>query len=384
MHAKTFLHKLLGNSIHQARIKLLICAVDAVIKTKTLKLSALGRALELPIQERSGIRKIDRLLGNVYFQERNHEIYKAIIRVVVGSKTRPVVIIDWTKLPNVNEYGLRAAIAMEGRAITLYEEVHPKKKEGNRQVHQQFLRCLKALLPPECKPIIVTDAGFKNPWFKEVLKLDWDYIGRVRGRTQYDGGRGYKPCASLHKEAQTTPLFLGEKTLSKKNALLTNFYIVKQKLKGRKRHTKNGKVSVHKDSKSYSKSYREPWLLVSSLKGYFMAKKVVTIYKQRMTIEEGFRDMKSQQYGFSMEENKTLKRKRLLVWLLIAALASLLAWIVGYTSEKNGIHYQFQINTIRHRRVLSFFYLGCQVIRKRLAIPIDLSIFNTMGEGAYA
>ncbi len=383
MHAATFFHKLLRNAIHKSRIELLSCVVMAIIKTKELKLTSLGRALDLPIQERSGIRKIDRLLGNPYFQERSDELYREMIKITVGTKRRPIVIVDWTKLPNVNEYALRAAIAMEGRAITLYEEVHPKKKEGNRQVHQQFLKRLKALLPLGCKPIVVTDAGFKNPWFKEVLKQDWDYIGRVRGLTKYSDGKEYKPCTNLHRKATLIPQFLGEKALSKEGSLVTSFYIVRQKLKGRKKYTRSGKRSIDKDSKNYGRSYREPWLLVSSLKGHRAAKKVVKIYKQRMTIEEGFRDMKSSQYGFSMEENKTQKRKRLTVWLLIAALASLLAWIVGYRAEQLNLHHQFQSNTIRHRRVLSFFYLGCQVIRKKIPIPIDLRFLNTLGEEIY-
>lgn len=53
-------------------------------------------------------------------------------------------------------------------------------------------------------------------------------------------------------------------------------------------------------------------------------------HKQRMMIEESFRDLKSNQYGFGMENNKVQKRKRLIVWFLIAALASLLVWVVGW------------------------------------------------------
>jgi hypothetical protein len=29
-------------------------------------------------------------------------------------------------------------------------------------------------------PIIVTDAGFKVPWFRQLLKLKWDFVGRTR------------------------------------------------------------------------------------------------------------------------------------------------------------------------------------------------------------
>jgi len=42
---------------------------------------------------------------------------------------------------------------------------------------------LKMMLPKSCKPIIVTDAGFRIPWFQLVESLGWDFIGRVRNRT---------------------------------------------------------------------------------------------------------------------------------------------------------------------------------------------------------
>jgi hypothetical protein len=53
-------------------------------------------------------------------------------------------------------------------------------------------------------------------------------------------------------------------------------------------------------------------------------------------------------------------------------LPSLIAWIVGYAAEKKKLHYDFQANTYRHRRVLSFFYLGCQIIRKNIDVPVEL------------
>ena len=84
-----------------------------------------------------------------------------------------------------------------------------------------------------------------------------------------------------------------------------------------------------------------------------------------MTIEGSFRDAKSTEFGFSLNENKTIKACRYTVWLIISTLAYIVAWVVGLTAKKAGLHYDFQANTYRHRRVLSFFYLGCQIIRKK-------------------
>jgi hypothetical protein len=77
---------------------------------------------------------------------------------------------------------LRASISVTGRSIVLYEECHPKKKENNHIVHQQFLKNLKTILPDCAAPIIVTDAGFRAPWFKAVRQMGWHFVGRLRNK----------------------------------------------------------------------------------------------------------------------------------------------------------------------------------------------------------
>lgn len=370
MHVSQFLHNLFKNTIHKARLSLLITLIEGVIKIKKLNLTALGRALEGNIQERSSIFKVDRFFRNLFFlkKENQQKIYKSMALLLVGKKTRPKIIVDWSKFPHLDYHILRASLATPGRALTLYEEIHPKAKEGNGKVHEKFLDTLKTLLPEGCIPIIITDAGFKNPWFKKVLQLSWDYVGRVRGLVKYDDGEGFKSCKDLHQAAQDLlEESLGEKKLSRKKTLKTHFYRYKHMLIGRKKYTKNKKVATDKDSINYGKSYREPWIIVSSLKNDC---RVIRIYKQRMAIEEAFRDMKSSQYGFDLRSNGTLKAERLPLWLLLIALAYLVSWIVGYYAEKTGLHRHFQANTVK-TRVLSFVYLGCQIIRKKISLAIS-------------
>jgi hypothetical protein len=385
MHVGTFLHNLLAPVTHKSRCNVLTEIVNGIIRSKQLQLSAVGRSLDSPISERSGIRKVDRFLANKFWQTESKMIYGVFVKLLIGSKTRPLIIVDWTKLPNCKQYAIRAALAAEGRALTLYEEVHPKEEENSPVVHKYFLRKLKSMLPKGCNPIIVTDAGFKNPWFKEVQKLKWDYVGRIRGEghCKSEDDADFFPHKELHQKATEEPQYLGEKILTKKNSLNTHFYAVKYKNKGRKNLTKKGNSSKHKDSLSYSKSYREPWLLVSSLHGHGAAKKVVKIYYKRMTIEEAFRDMKSSRYGLGMDKNKTIKIERLTTWLLLNMITCFLAWFVGREAEKAKLHYQFQANSTKNRRVLSFFYLGCQIIKKTgklLIPPLELIEFEDFFE----
>jgi len=379
MHVEKILTQLLSDVIHKARVESLKPIITALITSKKLKLTPLGRSLETSGKERSGIRRVDRLLANKFYQTHSIEIYSAIMSQIIGNQGRPIILVDWSGIPNsrftaeAGEHSLlRASLIAEGRSITLYEEVHSKKMENNKRLHDQFLKTLHSMLPELCRPYIVTDAGFKNPWFRTVLSLGWDYIGRVRGTVHYDDKTGFKSIKALFDLAGNTPKALGNFKLSKDKPLETNFYTYKHKLVGRHKLTRAGKIDKHKDSINYSKSYREPWILVSSLKGFSAANRVIKIYKFRMAIEGSFRDDKSPEFGFSMNDNFTIKEERYTVWLLLATLASFIAWIIGFAAEQKNLHYDFQANTYRHRRVLSFFYLGCQIVRKKINIPIQL------------
>jgi len=370
MHVGTFLHKLLDSVIHVTRVEALSQVVEATIVSKKLKLTFVGRAIDLPIQARSGIQKVNRLVSNVHLQKESTEIARHVAKLLIGGKICPEIIVDWSKYPNSDQAILRAALAVEGRALTLYEEAHGLKKMGNTDVQSRFLKRLKKVLPEECCPIIVTDGGFHNPWFEAVLALNWDYVGRIRGLKYCQlKGKKFLPCKKIFKLAKTKVIGLGEAILTKKNPLMTRLYLIKSIRRRRKAYNKSGVISQHKDSLAYGKANREPWLLASSLKGRCAAKKVRESYKKRMTIEEAFRDLKSSQYGFGLNEVQVYRKKRYIVWLLIAMLASLIAWLTGKWGEQMNYQKQFQTNSVSSRRVLSFFYLGCEMIRKKIHSP---------------
>lgn len=390
MHISKILPKILLSAIHKTRIKTLEALLIGLIDCKELKLSALGRALNNN-KERYGIQRVNRFLGNHFFQNESNTLYKCIASFVIGT-TRPNILVDWSSLPNshyITKDGeqclLRASLAAEGRAITLYEEVHPKRLESNPKVHNNFLKNLCSILPPECIPCIITDSGFKTPWFKKVRALGWDYIGRVAcGTSCYDDGKGFHSVRDLFKLATQAPRFIGSYVLTKSNPLTTNFYLYKGKPKGRHKWTKTApkKIAKDKDTRKHGKSYREPLVLVSSLSGSLNAKNIVKRYQSRMSIEENIRDAKSVKTGFSMNENHTIKPERYIVWLVLNALAGLIAWIVGFAGERQKLHYQFQANSYKSRRVLSFFYLGCRIIKRKIMLLYDLDEIRTLAWGS--
>ena len=76
--------------------------------------------------------------------------------------------------------------------------------------------------------------------------------------------------------------------------------------------TRKGKRRRGTDSLAYGRSAKEGWLLASSLSGenFIKIDRVIKLYKKRMQIEEGIRDLKSSQFGFGLEKahSKSIKK----------------------------------------------------------------------------
>lgn len=390
MQVTTILHQLLSLSIHNTRLKGLSQVITALIKSKKLQLSHLGRSLKGKSKERSGIRLIDKLLSNPFYQKESIVFYHSICTRVLGTNLCPDIIVDWSSIPNSHlktkggeHCVLRATLAATGRGITLYEEVHPKKKENNAKVHKEFLNKLHSILPEGCRPCVLSDAGFKNPWFKAVSDLGWHYLGRVRGLAHYDDGAGYLPIKNLFSQTKNKVRYLGFWLIAKTNPMSHHVVLYKGQAKGRHKMTKTKKRDTSKDSQKHSTAWKEPWILVTSLPEAQNSPHLAVLkYKKRMAIEENFRDTKSTRYGLSFDKNETINSERFTVWLVLAALASLICWLTGASAEKLKLHYDFQANSYKHRRVLSFFYLGCQIIRKKIDTPIDWALIHQ--ENKYA
>ena len=117
---------------------------------------------------RHKIKRADRLLGNRRLQGDARSIYAALCRITLARISAPVILIDWLDLKaDQSLHLLRASLPVGGRALTLYEEVHPQKKLANRGVQHRFLQRLAEMLPAGAEPIIVADSGFKVPFYRK-------------------------------------------------------------------------------------------------------------------------------------------------------------------------------------------------------------------------
>jgi len=287
-------------------------------------------------------------------------------QTVLAGIRRPVILVDWADTdPGQRWYLLKAAVAVRGRALSIYEKVYPLKDYNTPKSHREFLQTLKTILPEGCQPILVTDAGFRGPWFKAVEALGWDWVGRILGNIKYfreDTGR-WQSTKALYAQATARVRHLGEVQLSRQCRYRFRLYLV------RTHKPCAGQPSRHRlqggSSRKGRRRHRAPWLLATSLRHESgSSRRIKQLYAQRMQIEEAFRDTKCHRWGFGLRYARCTKIQRLEVLLLIAALATLLLWLVGiYGCALDWVR-RLQANTEVRKPVLSTVFVGAQLLRR--------------------
>jgi len=372
MHAKELLHKIIGKScqIDKRIIKILCEAAATLTRCRKLSIFGIARALHRTTKVKHQIKCIDRLFGNKTLHNKRNQIYQEMLNMLLCGNKRPVIIVDWSGLTRCGTYHfLRAAISAKGRTLTLYEQSYHTSEYANYKVHKEFLTKLKSLLPKDCYPIIVTDAGFRNSWFKLIQSLGWDFVGRVRNKTHCKNVKEgtWEPVKNMYAVANGKAKFIGKFLLAKSNALVCYFYLLKQKKKYREKRNLVGKKVLCSVSLKHAKSGNEPWLIATSIKPEIIsANKVIMIYKKRMQIEETFRDLKNTKNGFSLRHCRSSRKERLDIALLIGALAMLVLWLIGMATRQKNMHYAFQSNTVKNRDVLSIVNIGWQALEQQI------------------
>jgi len=282
-----------------------------------------------------------------------------------------VLLVDWADCtPGHDWLVLRAAVPLGGRAIPVYEEVHPLERYNSPRTHRSFLRHLHEVLPEGSSPILVTDAGFRGPWFRDVERFGWDWIGRVRNKIKYRIARGpWTYMTALYLGALPSPRYVGRVELSRREPYRCGLYLVRRYRRGRGRPRKSHGQSTA--ARRCRKLHKDPWLLATSLShDSRTARRVVKLYELRMKIEQGIRDTRNTRWGFALSYARSRHPERIERLLLIAALGTLVCWLHGLSAEARAWGRHFQVNTLHRRAELSTVFLGQQVLSSsRFRIP---------------
>jgi hypothetical protein len=354
---------------HASRKAALLRAVDALLSGGKLSLTHLGRSLAGGAHVKHQIKAIDRLLGNEHLGQERDGIYAAVIQTLLLGNKRPVIVVDWSDFQSGRQWAMiKAAVPVGGRALSLYERVFPFKRYNSPGAHREFLAALRAVLPPDCRPLIVTDAGFRGPWFRDVEAYGWDWLGRIRNRVKFysDETSRWRFTQSLYPQATSKPLHIGEVTLSRQRGYRVRLYLVrasKPRIGRPRRHR-----AKRPNEAAYQRAHREPWLLATSLPhACGSGHRVAHLYAKRMQIEETFRDLKCHRWGFGLCYSQCHNTRRLEALLLLAALATLVVWLVGLAARALQLHRHLQANTEQRREVLSTFFIGRELLRRPIA-----------------
>lgn len=361
MRVAAMVRELVGSCssvVHAVRVRTVTALVDGIIRGGKLVPATIGRVLPGKALPKHGIKRVDRLLGNPKMVGDRMFFLLAITYRLLHGCARPVILVDWTQAAG-GHVALVAAVPIGGRALPIYFEVHRLKKLGNAAVEKRFLGALKSLVPTECRSVIVTDAGFKGPFFEAVLAHGWDFLGRVRGTTKAVSSVGETISKEqFYSRATTTPVELGRFGLFVKQRISCRLVVVRK----RRRPGRKPPPPACKEEREMRQAALDPWLLATSM-SEGDAGSIVATYARRMQIEETFRDAKNHRFGWSLGDVRLSTPQRTAVLLTLAAVAFLVVTLLGMTAERQGLHRAYQANTEK-RRVLSFLVLAAAMFRR--------------------
>ena len=361
---------------HAMRAAALTRTVQALVLGGKAALTQLGRNRAGDAHVKHHIKAVDRLLGNRHLHAECSSIYRAIAKTLFAGTSRPVLAVDWSDFEcgGSRKWALiQAAVPIGGRAVVVYSRVFPFKRYNSPSAHREFLQGLRLVLPEGCRPIVVTDAGFRGPWFRAVEALGWDWVGRIRNKIKYLNEQTGRSCFTDSLYALATPVtrYVGNVLLSQRHGYSFGLYLVRSHApaRGGRRKPNNRRPNA----KMYRKLHRAPWLLGTSLPFEpGIERRIKDLYATRMQIEETLRDGKSHRFGFGLRYARSSSLHRIQVLLLLVALATLVLWLVGLAGRARSLARQLQANTVSDRFVLSTPFVGRLLILRRLTdFPIS-------------
>lgn len=338
-----FVTELLNPVFHQKRCWSIGQAVVGAMHADRLGSAAVGRALaaEFGITAKSGIKQVDRLLGNDRFEV--NDVFRQTVPWLVASRKEIVVSLDWTEYASDGHSRIALnLVTVHGRATPLvwmtFETSKLKKKRN--EYEDLALRRLAAVLPENVNVILLADRGFADVKLYKYLRdvLCWDFVIRFRGKTNVESASGETRMAHswVPARGQTLELvgaFVTEQRFS------VNVVCVKER------------------------AMKDAWCLATTLAGD--KGRVVQLYGRRFTCEETFRDEKDRRFGMGFAETSVSTPARRDRFLVIIMLATILLTLLGSAGEQLGRDRELKANTSK-RRTHSLFRQGREYLAARL------------------
>jgi len=332
-----FVDRAVGENLHALRVVSLANGVTGVMTGAVLSLHAIGQAYAkvAHIRPKSGVKQVDRLVGNDGIKI--EAVEGAWAAYVVGARKEIVVALDWTEF-DADDHATLAAYLMtsHGRATPLMWRTVTKSslKEHRNEYEYDLIDRLHAALPQDVHIILLADRGFGDQKLYGFLEvLGWDFVIRFRGVITVENADGEARPAHEWVPATGRATKIVDARVTRDRAVVGAVVVV------------------------HAKHMKEPWCLATSLKER-PASEIVKLYSKRFTIEETFRDTKDIHFGMGLSATHIRDADRRDRLLLLVAMAHTLLTLLGAASEATGMDRWLKVNTVKHR-THSLFRQGC-------------------------
>lgn len=133
--------------------------------------------------------------------------------------------------------------------------VIPAGQQRSPAAEKQFLQQLARVTPWDVRPILVTDAGFRGPWFRAVDAMGWHWVGRLGNTTKVkpvevpDESSQWVPCKAICEMARTHARNLGAMHVARTHRLVARMILHAKLPKGRKHRNRLSVPSRNSNSR---------------------------------------------------------------------------------------------------------------------------------------
>jgi len=307
-----------------------------------LSLAALFRVLPSAGSAHSREKRLHRFLGNHRLDPRG--VTEGLARLILGKRGPGLwpIVFDQTKAGSTQ--ALVAGVPFEGRTLPLavYSFEYPWKElaaKSQNWLEEVFLADLEEALPAGAKAVFIGDRGYaRASLLRRSARLGRLYLirGRSGTRVEYQGrqcklaelavgtGKPIRYCNVLYQAHERVPVDV---------------------------------IAFH------DPDFQEPWFLLvpPATAKILPAKTVVALYRERMQVEQSFRDFKTH-LGLRGLKLKVRIAERTGRLLLAFCIAYCLALVLGISPEAERARLDLEVprRRPRHgtRRTLSVLFLA--------------------------
>lgn len=319
---------MLGDGLHAKQVESITHSTIGALYADRAGIAAIGRAMarRRGRDDKHAIKQFDRYLSN---DNIDLDIaFEDWVPYLIGARREVIVSIDWTEFaPDGHSTIAINLITRHGRATPLVWLSVPncKLKDRRSSYEDRALQTLANYVPAGVRVTVLADRGFGDADLYESLKdgIEFDFVIRFRA------------CIKVTSEDGETRTAGQWVPLSGKPCRLQ-----RARVTGAKRPV-NAVVLVH------DRAMKEAWCLATSRND--VAHRIIALYAKRFRCEETFRDTKDRRFGLGLYATRVGNVRRRDRFLLIIAIAIVIATLVGAAGESLGLDRKLRANTVRIR-----------------------------------